>query len=176
MSKSATSFVLAYHGCSAKIGRKVLRNGAPLKPSDKTYDWLDPGVYFWEGDAQRAQEWAKEKANKGDYDDPFVIGAVIDLGDCFDLLVRENIDLLSETYKNMKKLHNWLGVETPVNKDPRSVNKGDKLLRFLDCAVIRHLHEIVENQELEPFDTVRGLFVEGNRAYPGGEFYPKSHV
>ena len=31
-------------------------------------------------------------------------------------------------------------------------------------------------EHLEPFDTVRGLFVEGQRAYPGGGFFRKTHT
>ena len=57
----------------------------------------------------------------------------------------------------------------------------DRVLRFLDCAVLRHLHEIVEgaaktDPTIEPFDTVRGMFVEGGEAFPGSGFHVKSHV
>ncbi len=44
-------------------------------------------------------------------------------------------------------------------------------MRFLDCAIINHLMTITD----EPFDTVRGLFVEGGPVYPGGEIYHKTH-
>ena len=29
---------------------------------------------------------------------------------------------------------------------------------------------------IEPFDTVKGLFIEGKRAYRGGGFYKKTHT
>jgi hypothetical protein len=55
----------------------------------------------------------------------------------------------------------------------------------LDCAVISHLHAILDNQPedghpdigvyVEPFDTVRGLFPEGAAVYPGGGFRSKTH-
>ena len=79
MYRSTPSYVLGYHGCSKKFGRKALNSGIALEPSDKDYDWLGPGVYFWENDARRAKEWAQAKAASGSYDDPFVIGAIIDL-------------------------------------------------------------------------------------------------
>ena len=127
----------------------------------------------------------KEKASRGAYDDPFVIGAVIDLGNCLDLLLRENIELLTSAYESLAQINREAGVQMPRNRDPKTVNKGNKLLRFRDCAVIRHLHEIINDNEfnspsddlyIEPFDTVRGLFVEGERAYRGGGFFSKTHT
>ena len=185
MTRSATSFVLGYHGCSEKVGRKALSDGLPLEPSDKDYDWLGPGVYFWENDPGRAHEWSKQKVAQGAYDDPFVIGAIIDLSNCLDLLVRENIEFIGAAYRSLRQINKIAGVDMPANKDPRAINKGDKLLRFRDCAVIRHLHAILEDEEynspaeddyIEPFDTVRGLFVEGKRAYAGGGFFQKTHT
>lgn len=67
----------------------------------------------------------------------------------------------------------------PANKDLRNDANQDNLLRFLDCSVIRHLHSINESEEngdLQRFDTVRGLFVEGEPAYPGGQFFNKTHT
>ena len=185
MSRNSPSFVLGYHGCSRSVGRKALTSGRALDPSDKDYDWLGPGVYFWENDARRAYEWAEAKASRGAYSDPYVIGAVIDLGNCLDLLQRQNIELLADAHWSLKQINRLAGTQMPKNKDPRAARKGDKLLRFRDCAVIRHLHAIIENEEfndpkgddyIEPFDTVRGLFVEGKPAYAGGGFYSRTHT
>ncbi len=54
-------------------------------------------------------------------------------------------------------------------------------MRFLDCAVIRHLHTAIERVPEEkrlvaPFDTVRGMFTEGKRLYPGCGYREKTHV
>jgi len=84
-SRHATSFVLGYHGCDEKVGRRVVAEGLALEQSKKDYDWLGPGVYFWESDPVRALEWARAKADKGVIDAPFVVGAVIDLA----CLIRE---------------------------------------------------------------------------------------
>ncbi len=73
----------------------------------------------------------------------------------------------------------------PRNKDASGDPNEDKTLRFLDCAVIRHLHSSLEEQSLASseddtpipsFDTVRGLFVEDDEVYPGGGFYRKTHT
>jgi hypothetical protein len=182
---SVGPFVLGYHGCSRNLGEKALAKGLSLSPSNQDYDWLGPGVYFWENDSQRALEWAEAKVARGSYKEAFVIGAAIELRNCLDLTLRENLDLLSVAYAGLKALRRASGLPLPKNKDIRSRYKGDKLLRFRDCAVIRHLHALladpITNQQgaddfIEPFDTVRGLFVEGNAVYPGGGFYRQAHT
>jgi hypothetical protein len=40
-------FVLAYHGCDLAVGERLL-DGDAFKPSNNDYDWLGPGIYFWE--------------------------------------------------------------------------------------------------------------------------------
>ena len=65
----------------------------------------------------------------------------------------------------------------PRNKNPKGSSDSDRLLRFLDCAVLRHLHQSVsEVPNFPPFDTVRGAFHEGGEAFPGSGFYQKTHV
>ena len=64
------------------------------------------------------------------------------------------------------------GDDLPVNTPgPRGGN--DLLLRRLDCAVIELLHE--ENTG-RSFDTVRGLFFEGEDLYPNAGFKVKNHI
>lgn len=184
MSRNATSFVLGYHGCSEEVGKKAVAEGLSLNQSNEDFDWLGPGTYCWEGDPRRAQEWAQHKVDRGSYNNPFVVGAVIDLGNCLDLLSRDNIELLASAYKRFTAQRKLAGLPVPKNRDSRTINKGDKLLRFRDCAVIRHLHAMIDDVDanppgvdhIEPFDTVKGLFIEGKRAYRGGGFYKKTHT
>jgi hypothetical protein len=63
-----------------------------------------------------------------------------------------------------------------IGPEPSDV-VGDKLLRYLDCAVIRNLHSMIEeDSEIESFDTVRGLFVEGGQTYTGSGFNLLTHT
>ena len=55
-------------------------------------------------------------------------------------------------------------------------NHPDRLRRNLDCAVIRRLHSILEDQDLAPVDTLRGVFIEGKPVYPGAGFDEKTHI
>lgn len=127
-------------------------------------------------------EFAHWKASRGDYKHPCVIGAAIDLGNCLDLCVRENVDLLADAYRSLKKTIRASGLAMPKNRNSRGDIDNDRLLRFLDRAVINHLHELISQQHsavnggVEPFDSVRGLFTEGRPVYPGGRFFSKTHV
>ncbi len=72
----------------------------------------------------------------------------------------------------------------PKNRDLRGDANREKLLRDLDCAVIRYLHDSIDQQlsntkspgALEPFDSVRGLFREGDPVYAGSGFYERTHT
>jgi hypothetical protein len=144
-----------------------------FKQSRKSFHWLGSGIYFWENDRARAYEWAVEKASRGELTDPFVIGAVIEFGRCLDLSVRENVPLIKQAHESLLALYERSGLgELPVNKAAPKDPRPDKVMRFLDCAVINHLAKLAD----QPFDTVRGLFVEGDSIYPGGEIYHKTHA
>ncbi len=139
---------------------------------ERRYHWLGSGIYFWENDPDRALEWAQEKASRGELKEPFVIGAVLELGRCLDLSVRENVPLIVTAHESLCALYAKSGAEMPVNQKAPKDDREDKVMRFLDCAVINHLAETSDGQ----FDTVRGLFVEGDSIYEGGEIYHKTHA
>lgn len=186
MSDTRTGFVLGYHGCDAAVAEQIFA-GAQMERSDKAYDWLGNGAYFWEGDPQRALEWALARERAKKIDKAAVIGAVIDLGNCLDLTKRSDCDLLADAYASLAEAFSTAKKALPENKDPRLATSGDKLLRYLDCAVIEHLHKNIEDDAREQiakglvplvksFDTVRGMFTEGDRLYPGGELFNLTHT
>ena len=159
MSRLATSFVLGYHGCDAAIARKAVLGEIELLKSERDYDWLGPGIYFWESDPQRALEWAQWKVRKGDFSKAAVLGAAIDLRDCLDLVSREDLALVRAGYDSFVRLQKVSGLPLPQNKSIRGDPNSDRVLRYLDCAVIRHLHRTFEEaresgEPIEPFDTV----------------------
>ena len=176
MSRLATSFVLGYHGCDKDIGLRAVNGETALIHSDQEFDWLGPGTYFWESDPRRALEWAQSKAARGACRQPYVIGAVIDLGNCLDFASREDLELVRAAHESFADLRRQSGLPMPHNKNLKSDPNEDLLLRYLDCAVIRHLHGMMKAQRMKPFDTVRGMFTEGERLYDGSGFYRKSHV
>jgi hypothetical protein len=162
--------VLGYHGCDRSTGERLLRGASQFRKSDNDYDWLGRGVYFWEANPARAKQFAKEKKQRGDrIKEPFVLGAVIDLGLCLDLTTTDSVEYLRAAYKSLK-------TTTAADGSPLPVNGPRIWERSLDCAVIRRLHAIVADARQPPIDTVRGVFQEGEPMYDGSAFYEKTHI
>lgn len=179
MSRLQTSFVLGYHGCEKATGLDVINGKATLKPSKNGIDWIGTGIYFWEGDPLRAREWAEERRAMDKIEEPFVIGAVLDLRNCLDLLARQDLELVRDAHALFKADRKAAGLPMPENKKGKKDRSADLVMRYLDCAVIDYLHEITAKEDrppgLEPFDSVRALFTEGKRLYSGGGFRRKTH-
>jgi len=166
----STSFLFGYHGCGRNFGNELLAGRATLQMSENDYDWLGPSVYFWEANPERARQFAEEKKARGEkIEEPFVVGAVIDLGNCLDLTTAESIDYLQLAHTSLEGTFR-------ARKLPMPSNGPKPWQRFLDCAVLRRLHEIIEDSGSTPVDTVRGVFQEGPEAYPGSAFREKTHI
>lgn len=169
--------IIGYHGCDAAVAAKVLSGEESLAPSEKDYDWLGKGVYFWEHGPQRAYDWAKEKAKRSPdkIQTPAVLGAYINLGQSFDLLDTANTELLAEMYPEFSRFILESGQPLPKNESPPGTQDPDKVLRKLDCAVVNWSLDVLKDAGRN-YQTVRGVFVEGKEAYPGGGIMLKSHI
>lgn len=173
-----SQLVLGFHGCDATLAEQVVLGKTMLKNSDHDYDWLGPGIYFWENNVDRAEQWAKDNSllKNSSIKTPGVLGAYLDLGNCLDLTDSGSLKLLKIPYEALKKSSSLTGLEMPVNKDPLTIHSNDRILRKLDCAVIKTLHELTYKAGLPAFDSVRGVFWEGGELYPGAGFREKNHI
>ena len=164
--------VFGFHGCDRTIGEAVLNGEKKLRSSTNSYDWLGHGVYFWENAPMRALQWAKEcmenpKKCRNTISEPFVIGAVINVGHCLNLTATESIEVLQSAHQYLQTMFETLGKEMP---------KNDPYRRSLDCAVINATEYTNQMAGLPPFDTVRGAFIEGDPIYPGAMLYKQTHI
>jgi hypothetical protein len=166
----ASSFVLGYHGCGRSVGERILK-GEPFKQSNNDYDWLGPGIYFWEANPLRGLDFANEakKRKASKIRNPFVVGAVVSLGLCLDLTTTAGIEQIRAAYKS-------LGEVAAAGDLPLPQNTADGLLRPLDCVVIQMVHTIRNGRGEQPIDTVKGVFVEGEPVYSGSGFFEKTHI
>jgi hypothetical protein len=169
-------WVIGYHGCDSDVAEVVLSGKEGLRVSENDYDWLGSGIYFWENDARRAQAWAELVRDHPRFSAepirrPAVIGAVIDLGHCLDLLEAEPIRLVRDAYDDLRKIFAEAGSSMPTN----SGSPPDSPMRRLDCAVINYLHEY-RKADQQPFDSVRAPFIEGEALYPGAGFNARTHL
>lgn len=67
------------------------------------------------------------------------------------------------------------GLTLPEN---RSIpGRRDRIIRDLDCMIIETVHILNEDiLDNTPFDSVRGVFIEGDPICEGSEIYTKTHV
>lgn len=99
--------ILGFHGCDEEVANSIIKDKRSLLESHNNYDWLGHGVYFWEASPERALEFASylrdnPGRSKNPIHNPAVIGAVIDLGLCFDLLNYGMLQLLKTSYEIFK--------------------------------------------------------------------------
>lgn len=170
--------IFGYHGCDRAVADAVLRGRTKsLSASQNSYDWLGSGIYFWEHGPERAFDWAREisKLRPDRIKKPAVIGAVIHLGNCFDLLDRRYTSLLRGIFPAFESYLEKTGQPIPQNKAV-SGRDHDLVRRELDCAVLNWAIPFLEDQLGERFHSVRGVFVEGESAFPGSRIYSKSHI
>ena len=66
------------------------------------------------------------------------------------------------------------GTKIPHNR--MSKKSKDVLLRDLDCAVIEQIHDYNSQTDQLMYDSVRGVFEEGEEPYPGSAFKEKTHT
>lgn len=178
------SFILGFHGCDASVAENVFCGKSELRFANNDYDWLGHGVYFWENNPARALQFAKQavkypQISRGKIKKPAVVGAVIDLGHCLNLLDSKYIELIKATYIAFEQEAKSTGQAMPENTVLDKA--GDVLVRKLDCAIIEMAHR-EQNKLAElykdayKFDSTRGVFTEGSQLYPNSGFRDKNHI
>lgn len=179
MYRIRNNLVLGFHGCDESVRDDIINRRKPFLPSKNNYDWLGNGMYFWENNYTRAYDWAVEakkspQNTKQAIEKPSVLGAIISLGYCLDLLESDGIQELKASYSVLEadcQRRNEALVQNRACK-----GSDETLLRVLDCAVIEMLHKMREKIEEKPYDSVRAVFFEGNVAYPTAGFREKNHI
>jgi four helix bundle protein len=116
MYSTKPNLVIGFHGCEEEDRNRLINEDNFFKRSCESYDWLGHGMYFWDNNLDRARYWAELKKKAGTLTKPAVVGAVIDLGYCLDLLDSRNIDILKKSYKLLNVELSTLGKELPETK------------------------------------------------------------
>jgi hypothetical protein len=158
--------VIAYHGTSASVA-DALVEGEPFTQSISANEWLGSGSYFWEYAPKQALWWAK-KFNK--YSHPAVVGALIRLGNCLDLLDTKNVEVLQEAKDGMVKLMKRDGIEIPEKKG---------IYKNLDCAVFNYFYQKIADEGEPVIDTARAAYVPTDnkkRIWQASWIYKDTHI
>lgn len=116
------------------------------------------GALAWQG-VRWAEETIKGKSA--------VVGAIIQLGECFDLLDEGITQVLGESFR---------AFEASFDGKPLPTNRGkNSKLRELDCAVINDCIDRLRIKGYE-YDTVRGAFLEGDPIFKGTQISSETHI
>lgn len=166
------SFVLGFHGCEKSVGEAILRGEGHLQPSVQKWDWLGHGIYFWEGNPSRAMAWAAQRKKDGKIKTPFVLGAIIDLRRCLDLFDHDGVAQVKAAHRLYMDLSKTAGTEIAKNVGATPDRAG----RGLDCAVMNTLHGYRDSRDEQPYDSIRGPFLEGAPIYPEAGFLSENHI
>jgi hypothetical protein len=157
--------ILGYHGTDLDTAEKVIHGKGlqQLWASEKDFDWLGRGIYFWENSQRRAEAWALERFPTT----WTVIGAVIQLGVCLDLLDQKYCDLVDTAAKQMTEDYTLQGIDLPGNKG--------KAHRY-DCALLEYMKTGKPELFGGPYDSARAAFVEGKPIAGISAFHHQTHI
>jgi hypothetical protein len=176
--------VIGYHGTTLSVALSLVTRIAEFQASDRDYDWLGRGIYFWEyapmqalNFAQIRQNQLKKKKNKTEKEtyrstEPLaVVACMIRSGICLDLTEPDNVAYVREKFNDYKKAMEKVGEKLPVNT---------RKYRKLDCAVFEYAYKMIEelmpNQSIE---TSRGIYVSTDgtkRIWEGSWVSQDTHI
>ena len=159
--------VVGYHGTSAEAAERLVA-GEPFAESDADDEWFGRGVYFWEHAHRQAWWWADRRAKRSKRE-PAVVGAVLRLGNCFDLLDPPNAVVLLQFHDKLVGDLTAQGLPVPQNARHH---------KRLDCAVFNYLYRELE-RAAKPLDTARAVYVPAkakSRIYPRSWIHAEAHV
>ncbi len=97
-----------------------------------------------------------------------MVGAIIRLGNCFDLLDPKNLEVLREMKGLLERRFEEIGAEMPTN---------GRHHRNLDCAVFNCFYD--ESDRKRSIDTARGVYVptsHSKRIWKGSWLYDETHI
>ena len=154
--------VIGYHGTTVEIAERLV-DGESFAASDNDDDWFGKGVYFWEYAPKQAWWWATTFKKK---ESPAVVGAIIRLGHCLDLLDPANVATLKQFHD--RTLKSWRAANVKI---PNNGNQHKKL----DFA----LFNLFYSQSERPIETSRAVYVpthSANRAWKRSWIYEEAHI
>ncbi|HZL38444.1 MAG TPA: hypothetical protein VFC78_24230 [Tepidisphaeraceae bacterium] len=154
--------VIGYHGTTAEAAEKLV-DGDQFNASSNDDDWFGKGIYFWEYAPKQAWWWTtKLKRMK----QPAVVGAIVRLGHCLDLLDPTNVLTLKQFHD--ETLLKWKAANIAI---PKNGNQH----KNLDCA----LFNLFYDQSRVPIETARAVYVpteSSKRAWKRSWIYEEAHI
>jgi len=176
--------VIGYHGTGLTAALRIANRVDKFIRSERDFDWLGGGIYFWEYSPKQALAWSKlrqkqygKKKNKTPEDvrratEPLaVVACMIRLGFCLDMTEPENVKYMQGVYTAYKESLELAGNPLPTN---------ERQYRRLDCAVFNYAYEVIEASEPNlKVDSARGIYVPQDgkkRIWEGSWISQNTHI
>lgn len=172
--------IVGFHGTRQSVAESLVLGKGDWLVSKNDHDWLGNGVYFWEHAPRQAWWWAdrikkrKQKSKNPDErkkwgEDTAVLGAMIRLGTCLDLLDPPVSSLMKKWYDLYSEEATRAKVVLPRN----TMHK-----RFLDCRVFEFAYEQARVMG-QTIQSSRGVYAPTDaklRLWPGSWLAEGAHV
>jgi hypothetical protein len=176
--------VIGYHGTGLTAALRIVNRIEGFRRSERDYDWLGRGIYFWEYAPNQALAFAeirqrqyRQKKKKTPYHqlratEPLaVVASMIRLGFCLDLTEPENVEYVRDAFASYKA-----GMEAANVALPRNNRK----YRKLDRAVFEYTYKLLEDSEPNlKVDSSRGIYVptdHATRVWEGSWLSRDTHI
>src|SRR3954469_25733504 len=96
--------IVGYHGTRLSVALDIVNRRRGFSHSRNRDDWLGHGIYFWEYAPSQARWWAERRQKRRGWNEPIaILGSMIRLGFCFDLLDPYNVTYLTEVYQEYRE-------------------------------------------------------------------------
>lgn len=144
--------IVGYHGTRLSIAREIVNRRRVFKFSRNRDDWLGHGIYFWEYAPQQAYWWAERRKRRHNWNEPIaILGSMIRLGFCLDLLDPYNVKYLKDIYEEYRATETAAGRAVPENANH---------YKYLDCAIFQYAYAAIESaEEFQAVDSARAVYV-----------------
>jgi hypothetical protein len=150
--------IVGFHGTRLSTALAIVKREQGFTPSTNSDDWLGHGIYFWEHAPKQALWWAERRQKRHNWGEPVaVLGSMIRLGNCLDLLEPQNVDLMDDLHDAYVAELTQAGLSPPVNANQH---------KYLDCAVFQYAYPAIEPQSGQ-IDTSRGVYVRTGKDRQG---------
>lgn len=137
--------VVAFHGTRKSAAEKLI-SGTAFGKSENDDDWLGHGIYFWEYAPQQAWWWAERRYGAAD---AAVVGSLVRLGRCIDLLDPSNASLLVAAHAELDEALTSAG---------QTIKHNANTHKYRDCAVFNYLFAKLEQSNIL-VESARAVFV-----------------
>ncbi len=176
--------VIGYHGTGLSTALRLVNRVEPFRVSERDYDWLGRGVYFWEYAPKQAlafaairqrqlrQKKVKTAEEERRASEPLaVVACMIRLGFCLDLTEPTTVEYIGSVYTDYVETMAETGEPLPQNT---------RKYRKLDCQVFEYAYRLLEESgPTSIVDTARGIYVPAGgdkRVWEGSWISRDTHI